>query len=106
VNEVSVRDLDAVRRGGAPHVLLDVREADERAVAQVAGSAWIPMGQVPQRLAELPADQAIYVMCHHGGRSRRVTRFLNENGFPSATNVAGGIHAWACEIDPSVPTYE
>jgi len=45
------------------------------------------------------------VLCHGGTRSGRVTKFLNENGYPNAVNVAGGIRAWSSEIDPSVPDY-
>jgi len=44
-------------------------------------------------------------MCHGGGRSGRVTAFLNGNGFPNAVNLAGGIDDWSERIDPSVPRY-
>lgn len=87
------------------NVLLDVREAHEIAICQIEGSLHIPMSEVPRRLAELPGNQALYVLCHHGGRSMRVTQFLRANGFPQATNIAGGIEAWAEKVDPGVPRY-
>jgi rhodanese-related sulfurtransferase len=45
------------------------------------------------------------VLCHHGARSRHVTEFLRAHGFPAATNVQGGIAAWAEHIDPSMARY-
>lgn len=91
-----------VRRGEA--LLLDVREPYELAQAHVEGAVHIPMRQVPARLAELPRDRPILVMCHHGGRSQMVADWLAANGL-RAENVAGGIDAWADEVDPSVPHY-
>lgn len=86
-------------------LLLDVREAFEVATCAVAGSRHIPMRQIPETLPTLPRDQPILVLCHHGGRSLRVTQFLRANGFAQVTNVAGGIHAWAEQIDPSLARY-
>jgi adenylyltransferase/sulfurtransferase len=63
------------------------------------------MGNVPEHLDELPRDRDIVVMCHHGGRSERVTRFLNANGFPNAKNLAGGIDAYAAQIEPDLARY-
>lgn len=105
MKEISVSDLAGMHDAGDDFVLLDVREPDEIATASIPWATTIPMGQVPQRLAELPAGKTIAVLCHGGGRSARVTAFLNENGFPGAVNVAGGIDAWSRAIDPSVPTY-
>lgn len=86
-------------------LLLDVREPDEVATCAVAGSRAIPMRQIPENIAALPRDRQILVLCHHGGRSQRVTQFLRANGFVNATNVAGGIDAWAAEIDPTLARY-
>lgn len=90
-------------RDGA--LLLDVREPFELAICQVPGSRHIPMRQIPETLPDLPRDQPILVLCHHGGRSFRVTQFLRANGFAQAANVAGGIDAWAVEVDPTLARY-
>jgi rhodanese-related sulfurtransferase len=105
VNEISVSDLKRKHDAGEDFLLLDVREPDEIATASIAWATTIPMRDVPGRLAELPTDKPIAVMCHGGGRSGRITQFLNENGYPDAVNVAGGIDAWSTQIDPTVPTY-
>jgi rhodanese-related sulfurtransferase len=105
MNEISVADVARRHAAGEDFVLLDVREPDELATASIPWALAIPMGQIPERIAELPADKPIAVLCHAGGRSARVTAFLNQNGFPNAVNVAGGIDAWSTSIDQSVPRY-
>lgn len=91
--------------GGA--VLLDVREHDELARAAVDEAVHIPMGEIPARLAELESnrDRPLVVMCHGGGRSRRVAEFLRANGFEHVFNLRGGIDSWSTELDPRVPRY-
>ena len=101
--EVDVTTAAQLLRAGA--LLLDVREPDEVARCQVPGSRAIPMRQIPENAPALPRDRQILVLCHHGGRSLRVTQFLRANGFANVTNVAGGIDAWAAEIDPSLARY-
>lgn len=105
MNEISVAELAKKHNSGEDFMLLDVREPDELAIASIPWATAIPMGDVPQRVSELPKDKPIAVMCHGGGRSARVTQFLNEQGYPNAVNVAGGIRAWTTEIDPTVPDY-
>ena len=105
VREISAPELKARRDRGENPVVIDVREDWELATVSLDGARHIPMRQVPDRVAELPADKPLVVMCHHGGRSRQVTAWLRQNGFSQAINLAGGIHAWAERIDPSLATY-
>lgn len=86
-------------------VLLDVREPDEREVAQIDPSIHIPMNDVPARLAEIPKDRRLIVYCHHGGRSLMVASYLEGEGFRETVNLDGGIDAWSVEVNPSVPRY-
>ncbi len=86
-------------------LLLDVREAAEVAICRVPESRHIPMGQIPGNLDQLPRDRDILVLCHHGSRSLRVTFFLRQHGFDRVANVAGGIDAWAEQIDPTLARY-
>jgi rhodanese-related sulfurtransferase len=88
-----------------PPLVLDVRENWERAAARLPDTVDIPMNEVPQRLAELPRDREIVVMCHGGVRSLKVAHFLAQNGFSQLANLTGGIDAWAHEVDPSIGTY-
>jgi rhodanese-related sulfurtransferase len=102
---VSVQELCELRRGQAPHRILDVRERPELEICQLDGALHIAMGDVPARLNELPKDQPLIVMCHHGVRSRIIVGFLRDTGFNNAVNLDGGIDAWAREIDASVARY-
>lgn len=87
------------------HLLLDVREPVEWDICAIDGSTKISMSHIPEQLDTLPRDKPILVMCHHGGRSMKITQYLRSEGYPLATNVAGGIHAWANKIDPSLARY-
>ena len=103
--EIDVTELSAWRKAGRDLVVLDVREDWEVATVALDGALHIPMRQVPERAGELPKDKPVVVMCHHGGRSRQVMAWLRQNGFANAINLAGGIHAWAEQIDPALATY-
>jgi adenylyltransferase/sulfurtransferase len=104
-DEISVLELAEVRQADGDHVLLDVREPWEVAVARVEPCLTIPMGEVAGRREEIPRDVPVYVMCHGGVRSGRVVEFLRGQGFGNVTNVRGGIAAWSAEVDASVPVY-
>jgi len=86
-------------------LLLDVREASELAICHIAGAVHIPMREIPGQLDTLPRDRHILVLCHHGGRSQRVTQFLRHHGFAKVSNIDGGINAWAEQIDPALERY-
>jgi rhodanese-related sulfurtransferase len=91
VPEVDVDQLDRLRGQGA--TVVDVREPDEYAVAHVPGAVLVPLGIVPERLDEVPADGPVYVICASGQRSRRAAEFYRSHG-RDAVNVAGGTKAW------------
>ncbi len=86
-------------------LLIDVREPYETAICMVKGAELIPMRQIPERMHDLPRDEHLLVMCHHGGRSMKITEFLRTQGFTAVSNVAGGIDAWAEQIDPTLQRY-
>jgi rhodanese-related sulfurtransferase len=102
---ISVFDLADWRQSNKPHVVLDVREPHELEICRIEDSLHIPMSQVPSRLAELPADAPLVVICHHDMRSLRVVNFLLGAGLHNAVNLDGGIDAWAAEIDPTLDRY-
>ncbi len=86
-------------------VLLDVREPWEFQACHIPDSVPMPMHTVPARLQDLDRDAPIVCICHHGGRSMSVASFLERNGFDQVINLAGGVHAWALQVDGSMPTY-
>lgn len=107
VPEISVVEAKARLSGPNPPRLIDVREDEEYAIARIDGAELMPLSQWPAIVAEKLTDRAqpLLIQCHHGGRSSRAAEFLLRNGFTDVTNLAGGIDAWAVEIDPSVARY-
>ena len=85
--------------------LIDVREPFEFEICAIPGAEPITMRQIPERLGDLPREKHLLIHCHHGGRSLRVTEYLRAQGFPRVSNVAGGIEAWAEQIDPTLRRY-
>lgn len=102
---MDVQTLATKLEAGESLFLLDVREPHESDLCQIGGSTLIPMGQVPNRLAEIPKDIPIVVHCHHGGRSQRVAQYLESQGFNRVSNLAGGIDQWAVHINPEITRY-
>ena len=105
IAEIGPQDLASLVAGAVPPLVIDVREAGELAICALPGALHLPMQEVPARLGEIPRDRALVVLCHHGVRSRMVAEFLVRHGFEDVANLAGGIDAWAEEVDPALPRY-
>lgn len=103
--EMAVDAVAGWRNNGGDVRLLDVREDWELEICVIDGSLHIPLGQLPDRLGEVPRDVPVVVVCHHGARSMQGTLFLRQSGVGRAINLAGGIDAWAREIDPAMAVY-
>ena len=85
--------------------LVDVREPWEADICQIQESVLIPMASIPARAVELDPERPLVVICHHGGRSMQVAYFLERNGFGDVINLAGGVAAWADQVDPTMARY-
>ena len=105
MKEINPVALNARLRHGDPLLLIDVRDPWELDICSIAGARAIPMKEIPKRYQELDKKQEIVVICHHGMRSAQVASYLSQLGFTSVTNLAGGIDAWAREVDTSMATY-
>ncbi len=103
--EITPEELAALRLRQPDLAVLDVREPWEFAICALADSHPIPMGEVPAHLDSLPPGAPLVVVCHHGGRSLQVARWLRAQGVARAVSLAGGIDLWARTIDPSLPRY-
>jgi adenylyltransferase/sulfurtransferase len=104
--ETSVGDLKARLDRGDAVWILDVREPHEYDICRIAGSTLIPLGELPKRLADVPADgRPIVVHCKSGVRSAKAVKLLRDQGIGSATNLKGGILDWIRVVDPTQPKY-
>lgn len=75
--------------------LLDVREPDEWAAGHAPGAHHVPMMEIPARVAEVPTDREVVVVCRSGGRSGQVVSYLMGNGWDNVRNLDGGMKSWA-----------
>ena len=75
-------------------ILVDVREPDEFRDARVAGAALYPTSTFLLKMAELPRDRPLLVICRSGNRSAAVTAYLLRQGWTDVTNVGGGMITW------------
>jgi len=104
--EITVQAFSQLRQQPQAPLLLDVREPWEHQTANLPNSLLMPMGEVASRAhTELNPDAPIVVLCHHGARSLNVTMWLRNQGFEQIQSMRGGIDAWSCEVDPTVPRY-
>ena len=90
--EVGLDDFAAAHAGGA--LVVDVREDHEFTAGHVPGALHMPMNDIAGRVAELPTDQPVFVICAVGGRSRQVVDHLRAQGV-KAFNVSDGTNGWA-----------
>jgi rhodanese-related sulfurtransferase len=105
--EIDVQELKKMLDGPEPRpVVVDVRTPQEFLIAPFPGASTIPLHELAERSEELLAfkGRPVVMLCHMGMRSRAAAAFARDKGL-DATSLAGGIEAWACEIDPSVPRY-
>jgi len=86
-------------------VLIDVREPQEFEIASIPGARLIPLSQIAARVSELDSADEIVLQCHHGSRSARAQAALAKFGFKKTYNLAGGIDAWATDVEPGMPRY-
>ena len=106
MQEITAKELKAKLDNGEDVQIIDVREADEYAVARIPNSVHIPLGQVLNRVSEIDPSRETVVHCKMGGRSAKAIEALTRAGFQgNLANLKGGITAWSNDVDPSVPKY-
>ena len=91
---IDVLQLYSLSEAREPFFVLDVREYPEYAAGRIPGAYLIPYRELRRRLAEIPSDAPVYVVCQAGVRSRRAQRRLRRMGLTKVWNVEGGLRAW------------
>ncbi|MDE2879141.1 molybdopterin-synthase adenylyltransferase MoeB [Candidatus Palauibacter soopunensis] len=105
--DIDVHELKRRIDAGERFQLIDVREDYEWAICNLeeAGARLVPLATLPQAVESLDASEPLIIHCRTGPRGDRAVEYLRAVGFDNAVNLAGGILAWAEEIDPAMPQY-
>lgn len=92
--DINAQTVDSLRNRDDV-VILDVREDYEYAEGHIPGAMLLPLGQIPNRLAEIPKDKTVIAVCRSGNRSNQATQFLRQQGFDNVHNMTGGMNSWS-----------
>ncbi len=103
--ELEPTEVKQMIDSGEDFILIDVREVHEYQIASIPKATLIPLGQLPNRLSELPKDANIVCHCKSGVRSAKAVDLLKQSGYLRVRNMRGGILAWSDKVDPSVAKY-
>ncbi|MFN2493060.1 MAG: rhodanese-like domain-containing protein [Pyrinomonadaceae bacterium] len=104
--EITPSELKQRLDNGEDIQIVDVREANEVAVARLPNSIHIPLAQVVARASEIDPSRETVVHCKMGGRSAKAIEALRRSGFKgNLLNLKGGITGWSNDVDPTVPKY-
>ena len=91
IREIAV---EALARRPPETLVLDVREPAEYAHGHVPGAVSLPQADLATRLAEVPCDSPVAIICQAGYRSRRAAQFLAQMGYTNVASVRGGTDEW------------
>lgn len=74
--------------------LLDVRKVNDWNNGYIEGAHHIYVGEVPEKLGEIPSDIPVVVYCDSGYKSTIACSFLKKNGYTDTVSILGGMNAW------------
>ena len=102
--QISVQEVNSSLKAGEKLRLIDVRSREEHEAVALPDSELLSQDLISTLFAG-PKDERIVVYCHHGVRSLDAAAYLIGHGLSNVKSMAGGIDAWSCEVDESVPRY-
>jgi len=98
---ISAAELQAKLAGGDDFVLLDVRTQPQYRAQHIEDerTLLIPIGELRERIGEIPRDKEIVVLCAIGSRSYEAQRILEGAGLKNVRFLEGGLLGWPYELD-------
>ncbi|MGG1553204.1 MULTISPECIES: rhodanese-like domain-containing protein [Paenibacillus] len=87
-------EVKARLANGEKLVIVDVREDEEVAQGMIPGAVHIPLGQLPDRMNDIPKAEEVILVCRSGNRSGRALAFLEAQGVSGLKNMTGGMLEW------------
>lgn len=103
--QISPQELSDLLKSGEPVRLIDVRSREEHEAVKLPASELMTQELLQQILGSGDKSQAVVVYCHHGTRSLDSAAYLAGHGMTNVKSLAGGIDAWSCEVDQTLPRY-
>lgn len=100
----SVEDLCAAQRRGEHPTVLDVRQELEWAWGTIPDSHRTFVADLPDRLAELPRTEPVWVICSNGHRASIAASLLARAGLTPRLIATGGIGEWRATCRDLQPT--
>ena len=98
IEEISPQEVQKKIEQEDGTVIIDVRENEEVAQGMAPTAKHIPLGEIPNRVDDLPKDQEYVLICRSGRRSMNAAEFMNEKGFSNVKNMQGGMLDWDGEL--------
>lgn len=92
--DISPQEVKQKLDAGEDIFIVDVRQPEEYAQGYVPKALLIPLGEIEQRLDEIPRNLPVIVVCKSGWRSAQASQILDDNGFDNIHNMVGGTLAW------------
>ena len=105
--EITPREYVRRKAAGEKIIVVDVRPHSGREIASIPDTIHIPLQEIESRADEVvdAHGSCVVTLCHHGVNSLRAAAVLRHAGVANVVSMAGGIHLWSVDIDPSVPIY-
>ena len=105
--EITPREYVRRKAAGEKIIVVDVRPQSGREIASIPDTIHIPLQEIESRADEVvdAHGSCVVTLCHHGVNSLRAAAMLRHAGVANVVSMAGGIHLWSVDIDPSVPIY-
>ncbi len=105
--EITPREYVRRKAAGEKIIVVDVRPQSGREIASIPDTIHIPLQEIESRADEVvdAHGSCVVTLCHHGVNSLRAAAVLRHAGVANGVSMAGGIHLWSVDIDPSVPIY-
>ncbi len=98
LRELDAASFHAAMKEAGSTILIDVRQPNEVKQGKIPSAINIPLGQIVQRLSEIPKEKHVFLYCRSGMRSRQAAKMLLSRGFEQVTHLKGGIMSWTYEI--------
>jgi rhodanese-related sulfurtransferase len=86
--------------------LVDIRTREEFDAVHIEGAVFFTQELMQGILGSWSRDALLVIVDHRGTRSLDAAAYFAGHGFTNVMALRGGIDAWSCEADPSLPRYE